>query len=96
MLYFVILQKDQLPTEAIMQRLLYHYRQSHGDDVRILGGQKVGGSLPRSPDEYVVMTCLKACHQANIEFDSQRDQIAYSVDILDGEEIGVCRIHKIG
>jgi hypothetical protein len=94
MLYLVILQKNQIPTEALMQQLLFHYRQSHGEDVRILGGQKVAGSLPRSSDDYVVITCLKACNQANIDFDSQHDQIAYSIDILDGEEIGVCHIHK--
>ena len=94
MLYLVILQQNQLPTEKLMQQLLFHYRQSHGDNVRILGCQKVTGSLPRNPDEYVVITCLNFCHKANIDFDYQHDQIGYSVDILDEEEIGVCHIHK--
>jgi hypothetical protein len=93
MLYLVVLQKNQVPSEELMQQILFNYRQSHGDNVKVLGGQKVSGDLPRSPDEYVVITCFKACDRANIDFDSQRDQIAYSIDFLDGEEIGVCHLH---
>jgi hypothetical protein len=75
-----------------MQQILFHYRQSDGDNVKVLGGQKVTGDLPRSPDVYVLITCFKACNKAGIAFDSQRDQIAYSIDFLDGEKIGVCHL----
>lgn len=93
MLYLYILSQDQPPTQELMQRTLDHYRKSRGGDVTMLGGHQVSDPFPRSPDEFVVMTCLFVCKGCNIDFNSDSDQIVYSVDIVDGEEIGVCQIH---
>jgi hypothetical protein len=94
LLYLYILRKDKEPTQELMQQTLQHYQKSRGGEVQMLGGQKVDGALPRDPDMFVVMTCLAACKANNIDFNSDSDQIAYSVDNAGGEQIGVCQIHK--
>jgi len=60
----------------------------------MLGGRAVDGDLPREPDMYVVVTCMRVCKEKNIPFDSNRDQIAYMVgfDPVENEQIGVCEI----
>ncbi len=93
MLYLYILRQDQAPTQELVQRTLEHYQKSRGGDIKMLGGQQTSGSFPRSPDMFMVTTCLIVCKKNNIAFNSDSDQIAYSVDIVDGEEIGVCQIH---
>lgn len=92
MLYLYLLRRGQAPTAVLMQRILNEYRQRFGE-VTMLGGQLHTGSLPSDPDTFVVMTCLMVCEQKGIQFDSKRDQIIYSIDMLDGESIGVCRIN---
>jgi hypothetical protein len=94
MLYLYILRENKFPTQNQMNSILEAFRRSRGSEIRMLGGNKVDGSLPREPDMYVVMTCMMVCQKNNIPFDSNRDQIAYSVgfDTVENEKIGVCEI----
>jgi len=90
-LYLYLLRCNQPPTEDQMQRILSEYHHRFGE-VTMLGGQAHNGSLPTEPDMFVVITCLAACKSEGIDFDSDRDQIIYGIDILDGEKFGTCKI----
>jgi hypothetical protein len=92
LLYLYLLKQDQAPTQELMQSTLEHYQKSRGGDVQMLGGQKVNGALPSDPDMFVVVTCLSACKAHNIDFNTDSDQIAYSIDNAGGKKIGVCQI----
>ncbi len=82
--------RDRVSTA--MKKLENGYRQHFGGDVKFLGGQVVDGSFPRHPDMYVVTTCLLVCKKNGVNFDDNKDEISYSVDMLDGMEVGVCKI----
>jgi hypothetical protein len=94
-LYLYLLRPDQSPTQDQMQRVLGEYRQRF-DEVTMLGGQIHQGSLPTEPDTIVVVTCLALCQEEGIDFISDRDQIAYGIDTLDGENLGICKIEITG
>ena len=91
MLYLYLLRRDQPPTQELFQRTLSKYRSLHGPGVQVLGGMRVTGSLPREPDVYVVTVCYEVCRKNNLSV-SPDNRIAYGVDIVDGEDIGVCQI----
>jgi len=92
--FLYVLRRDKPPTQEQMARILDAFRKSRGGEVIMLGGQAVVGDLPREPDMYVVMTCIRVCAQKNITFDPKRDRIAYMVgfDPVENEETGVCEI----
>lgn len=84
---------DRSRVEAAMKELQHGYQQHFaGDEVSVLGGQVIEQPLPTGPDEFVVATCLMLCKKNRIPFKSDRDEISYSVDVLDGNNVGVCRI----
>lgn len=89
MLYLWVIRQNKQPTKKLYNDVLDHYG---GEGVVMLGGHKTDDPLPRKPEAYVVITCLRVCKENNIAFDSTRDNITYSVDIVNGEEIGVCQI----
>jgi len=92
--FLYILRRSKPPTQEQMARILDEFRKSRGGEVKMLGGQAVDGDLPKEPDMYVMVTCLRVCKEKNITFDSNRDQIAYMVgfDPVENEQIGVCEI----
>lgn len=88
MLYLWVIGQNRKPSKKLLNEVLSHYG---GEGVVMLGGHETT-TLPKEPDMYVVTVCLKACKENNIDFDSDRDEIAYSIDNINGEEIGVCKI----
>lgn len=94
MLYLYVLRRNQPPTQDQMTRILNAFCKSHSGEVIMLGGSAVNGDLPREPDMYVVVTCLRVCKEKNIAFNSDRDNIAYMVglDPVENEQMGVCEI----
>jgi hypothetical protein len=93
MVYLFVLREYEQPTPDILERTLGQYQKLRGwRNVRILGGTRVTGRrLPRGPDVYVVALCFNVCEKNGLPVDAKND-ISYSIDVVDGEEIGVCQI----
>jgi len=86
------LLNDREKLQAMLKKIELSYHQALREEVNFLGGQVVSGKLPTYPDEYVVTTCLMLCNSKNIDFNSNRDEISYSVDTLAGIPVGTCKI----
>ena len=97
MLYLYLLHTHHEPdlpvlVKPIVPELVSHYAESFGCEVELLGWQMVQGPLPEGPDTYVVAASLLKLKDRGIEFDTDRDEISYSVDEWEGKRFGVCRI----
>ena len=94
MLYlYIFFKKEHLDrVSRLITPLEYFYRIRFGDDVKSLGGQTVEDSIPRDADVYIVGTCQIVCDKNGVNFDPTKDDFSYSIDTIDGIEVGVCRI----
>lgn len=81
--------------EDLLKKLLSEiengYRQHFRKNVKLIESFFID-SLPMGPDSFVISTCLMACRQNNINFNSAKDEISYSIDTVLGVNVGVCRI----
>src|SRR4051794_2509013 len=78
---------DPASAQRVVETITSEYRRRFSDDVKVLGSHVVPGPLPAEPDTFVVATCLLACRAGGIKFNTERDEISYAVDTLNGSPV---------
>jgi hypothetical protein len=83
---------DKPRTERALKEIARGYEQGFGQPAQVLGRMIHKGGLPTGPEAFVVSTALLQCKASSLKFDSQRDEISYSIDQLEGSPIGTIRV----